>query len=198
MEKKYYVVYKPYQMLSQFKKESDKHLTLKDLDYYFERDVYPIGRLDKDSEGLLILSNDKTLNHRLLDPQYKHQRCYWVEVEGIPSQEALEALRAGVEIKLPSKKKYKTLAAKVELLNEVPSLPERVPPVRFRANIPTTWLALTLQEGKNRQVRKMTAKVGYPTLRLVRVQIEDLSLGNMQVGEVIEMNGNFLKNALKL
>jgi 23S rRNA pseudouridine2457 synthase len=198
MEQKYYIIYKPYKMLSQFTKEVPEHITLADLDYNFEKDVYPVGRLDKDSEGLLILTNDKQLNDRLLNPQNKHQKTYWVQVEGIPTEEALDQLRNGVEIKLPSKKKYKTQKAKVKLLTSAPQLPEREPAIRYRANIPTSWVAITLIEGKNRQVRKMTAKVGLPTLRLVRASIEQLELGEMQIGEVLEMDGDSLKAVLGL
>lgn len=198
MDKKYYIIYKPYKMLSQFRKEVPEHLTLADLNHSFEKDVYPVGRLDKDSEGLLLLSNDKKLTDRLLNPKHQHQRVYWVQVEGVPTAEALHQLRDGVEIKLPSKKKYKTKSAKIEVLKTAPELPERDPPIRFRANIPTTWLEISLTEGKNRQVRKMTAKVGLPTLRLVRAKIEKLELGAMQIGQVLEMEEEVLKAALKI
>lgn len=178
----YFILYKPYDVLSQFTKEVPSHRTLADL-YDFPPEVYAVGRLDKDSEGLLLLTDDKALNHRLLDPKHQHARTYWVQVENIPTEAALQALRTGVDIKV-NKKMYHTLAAQINLLDHPPALPERDPPVRFRAKIPTAWLEITLTEGKNRQVRRMCAKVGYPVLRLVRSSIEQLSLGNLNVGEV--------------
>jgi len=183
MSFQYFVIYKPYGMLSQFTREHPTHITLADLDYDFPKDVYPVGRLDKDSEGLLILTNDKQLNQRLLHPKNKHWRSYWVQVERIPTKEALQQLQEGVTIRI-KKKNYTTKNAQVSLLATPPALPERKPPVRFRKNVPTAWLNLSLIEGKNRQVRRMTAKVGFPTLRLVRHQIVDLSLSDLEVGSV--------------
>lgn len=173
-------------MLSQFTSQHETHITLAELDYDFPSDVYPVGRLDHDSEGLLFLTNDKALNQRLLHPSNQHERKYWSQVEGAPTAQELEPLRHGVEIR-PSKKHYTTLPAKVDILQEAPALPDRNPPIRDRKNIPTTWLELTLIEGKNRQVRKMTAKVGFPTLRLVRASMEGIELGDLQPGEVKEM-----------
>ena len=183
-------------MLSQFSKERPEQSTLADLGP-FPPDVYPVGRLDKDSEGLLLLTNDKALNNRLLNPKYRHQRTYWVEVEKIPDAKALRQLSEGVTIRI-NKKDYRTLPAEARLLEEVPELPERNPPVRFRKNIPTGWLEMTLVEGKNRQVRRMCAKVGYPTLRLVRVQIEQLEMGGLQPGEFREIEQSILYQLLKL
>ena len=179
--KKTYLIYKPYMMLSQFTQEVANQVTLKDLDYTFEKDIYPVGRLDADSEGLLVLSNDKTLTDKLLNPKNKHWRTYYVQVEGAITQEAIAALCKGVEIKAnKNQPPYLTQPAKVEFLQaeDIAFLPERNPPVRFRANIPTSWLSISLIEGKNRQVRKMTAAVGFPTLRLVRVAIGAWQLKN--------------------
>ena len=197
---KYYIIYKPYEMLSQFSKEGD-HKTLANLNYSFPKDVYPVGRLDADSEGLLLLTNDKQLNHLLLDPQFKHHRSYLVQVEGIFSEEAKIKLEKGVSIAVDGKK-YQTLPCSIALLplsfGEGTGVGLRNPPIRFRKNIPTTWIELTLQEGKNRQVRKMTAAVGFPTLRLVRVSIEKLNIGSMKPGEVKEISGKEISALLRI
>ncbi|WP_416171530.1 pseudouridine synthase [Algoriphagus boritolerans] len=137
----------------------------------FPKEVYPVGRLDKDSEGLLLITDDKVLNHHLLNPRFGHQRTYWAQVEGIPTPEALAKLRSGVTIRVDGRD-YKTKPTLAKILDPIPELPERTPPIRYRASIPTTWIELTLIEGKNRQVRKMTAAVGFPTLRLVRFSME--------------------------
>lgn len=177
----YYTIYKPFQVLSQFTADAGKACLA---DYFsVPKDVYPVGRLDYDSEGLLILTNDKSLNQRLLHPQFKHQRTYWAQVEGTPSAEALLALQQGVWISVDGKK-YKTLPAAAALLSAIPEIPERNPPIRFRKSVPDCWIELQLHEGKNRQVRKMTAAVGYPTLRLIRVAIERLSLEKLAPGEI--------------
>jgi 23S rRNA pseudouridine2457 synthase len=182
---RYFILYKPYGYLSQFTREAAEHMVLGDL-YPFPPDVYPVGRLDLDSEGLLLLTNDKSLNKKLLDPSFEHERTYWVQVEGIPDEAALEALRTGVAIRIKGKE-YRTLPATVRLLEQAPPLPERDPPVRFRKNIPTSWLELTLIEGKNRQVRRMCAQVGYPVLRLVRSRIGKYKVEGMKIGEVREL-----------
>ena len=183
-------------MLSQFTKEIPEHLTLADL-YSFPKDVYAIGRLDKDSEGLLLLSNDKKLNHQLLNPKHQHRRTYWAQVEGEVSVQALNQLRSGVEIRI-NKKAYQTLPAKAKVISPPTNLWERTPPIRFRANIPTTWLELELKEGKNRQVRRMCAKVGLPVLRLIRCKIEDLDLGGLAPGSVKKMEQKKLFKLLRL
>lgn len=172
-----YLIHKPYGMLSQFS-EDKRHPVLKDLDWVFSQDIYPIGRLDRDSEGLLLLSNDKSLNHQILHPQFAHEREYWVQVEGIPDPESLNQLSSGVNIK-----GYQTRPCKALLLPDL-KLPARTPPIRERKNIPTSWLSLTLTEGKNRQVRRMTAAIGFPTLRLIRVRIENLGLDDLSPGAV--------------
>ncbi len=190
---RYFIIYKPFGVLSQFQDENDRP-TLKSLGD-FPKDVYPVGRLDMDSEGLLILTNDVRVNYKVLNPKFSHEREYWIQVEGQIDLEAIQKLeRGGIEIKV-NKKKHLTLPAKASVIEE-PTLPERNPPIRFRQNIPTSWISLKLTEGKNRQVRKMTAKVGFPTLRLVRVAIEELRLDNMQVGETKEMNQNEIYHAL--
>ncbi len=182
----YFVLYKPYGMLSQFTEEAPGQLTMRDLNPALPKGVYPVGRLDKDSEGLLLLTDDNTLNHKILNPKFRHRRTYLVQVEGVPSPEAIRRLQQGVAIKT-DKGPYQTLPAKVRLLATCPELPERNPPVRFRVTIPDSWIEITLTEGKNRQVRKMCAGVGYPVLRLVRIAIEGLNLGKMKPGEVVEM-----------
>ncbi len=186
MDLKYYLLYKPFDVLSQFTKEIPSHQTLKDC-YDFPPDVYPVGRLDRDSEGLLILTNDNHLKHRVLDPSFKHQRTYLVQVENIPTPAAIQQLRDGVSFRI-KKKNYTSRRAKASLLAESPPFPARVPPIRERKNIPTAWIELSLTEGKNRQVRRMCAAVGFPVLRLIRTQIEALSLGDLEIGGVLEMD----------
>lgn len=171
----YLLFYKPYGVLSQFTDDRGR-LTLGE--YISVPDVYPVGRLDWDSEGLLLLTDDGRLQHRLSDPRYGHPRTYWVQVERIPDVLALERLATGIEIQ-----DYRTKPARVKLLATAPDLPPREPPIRDRQHIPTAWLELTLTEGKNRQVRRMTAAVGFPTLRLVRVAIGSLSLSNLSLGQ---------------
>lgn len=182
---RYFAVYKPFGVISQFSEEGG-HKTLKDC-FSVPKDVYPVGRLDTDSEGLLILTNDNHLKHKLLDPHFKHRKTYWVQVEGNISTDAIEALKSGVEISIKGKK-HTSLPAKANLLpaEKHSSLPERTPPIRFRKNIPDSWLELQITEGKNRQVRRMTAKVGFPTLRLVRYGIENLSIKDLNPGDIIE------------
>lgn len=194
---RYFIIYKPYEMLSQFSREGD-HKTLADLSYSFPKDVYPVGRLDADSEGLLLLTNDKMLNHQLLDPKFKHRRIYWAQVDGRVSQEAISRLEKGVSITNEGKA-YQTLPCKAAIIpspEENGTLGPRHPPIRFRKSIPTTWIELTLREGKNRQVRKMTAAAGFPTLRLVRAAIEKITLGNMKPGEVREIKKEEINSLL--
>lgn len=166
--------YKPYGVLTKFTDEEGRP-TLSD--YINMPEIYAAGRLDLDSEGLLLLTNDNRLNHRLTDPRYEHPRTYWVQVERIPDAKAIRHLELGVIIK-----GYKTLPATVKLLDSEPDIPPRNPPIRFRKSIPTAWLEMTLIEGKNRQVRRMTAAVGFPTLRLVRVAIGPIHLDGLQEG----------------
>ena len=185
MPLQYFVVYKPFAVLCQFSPVGNK-ATLKDF-FPVPTDVYPVGRLDFDSEGLLLLSNDKSLNQRLLTPRSAHEREYWVQVEGDISDDALVELSSGTTISVDGKS-YKTKPAKAERFSTPPQVAERNPPIRVRKNIPDTWIRLSLKEGKNRQVRKMTAKTGYPTLRLIRYRIEKLTLGNMQPGDIISLS----------
>ena len=192
---RYFLIYKPYLMLSQFSREGDKQ-TLADLEFDFPGDVYPVGRLDADSEGLLLLTNDKQLNHRLLNPKFRHNRTYYVQVDGALTNEATEQLSAGVTIMVDGKS-YRTLPANAKILPK-PDLPARNPPIRYRADIPTSWLSISLHEGKNRQVRKMTAAVGFPTLRLVRWSIETLTAGGMQPGDVRELTDAEVMQGLNL
>ena len=189
----YFIAYKPFGVLTQFSGEGPTLATLGE----FPKEVYPVGRLDKDSEGLLLLTDDKGLNHQLLNPRFAHQRTYYVQVEGIPTPEALAQLQAGVTIQVDGKG-YQTKPALVKLLAEAPALPDRNPPIRFRATIPDRWLALTLIEGKNRQVRKMTAAVGFPTLRLVRYSMEKITLDGMEAGEVRELSQELVYRSLGL
>ncbi|MCO6478212.1 MAG: pseudouridine synthase [Phaeodactylibacter sp.] len=193
---RYFIIYKPYGVLSQFTREHPGHRTLGEL-FQFPKDVYPVGRLDQDSEGLLIITNDKRLNHLLLDPSYAHSRTYLVQVEGEPQKEDLGKLRKGVRIRV-GKKEYTTLPAQARLLPQPPPAPERDPPIRVRKTVPDSWIELELQEGKNRQVRRMCAKIGFPVLRLIRSKIERLEARDMQVGEVREMEKKEIYRLLRL
>lgn len=168
--------HKPYGVLSQFTPDGSPHRTL--AEFGFPPGVYPIGRLDADSEGLLLLSDEAALNQRLLHPMRGHERIYWVQVERIPSAEALAALTRGVVIQ-----GHQTLPCRVRMLAPQPVVAPRDPPIRFRKSVPDCWIELELVEGKNRQVRRMTASIGHPTLRLLRMQIgayrmEDLPPGH--------------------
>ena len=191
----YYVIFKSYGVLSQFSRPEPHHKTLADLGFKFPEDVYPVGRLDKDSEGLLILTNDKKLNHQLLNPHFAHSRAYAVQVDGQITDEGIQMLENGIDIKL-GKTMYHTMPAKAKLLPEGIGLPERDPPVRYRKMIPTSWIELTLIEGKNRQIRKMCAEAGFPVLRLVRTRIEKLFLKGLKPGDVKEMEGKELRELL--
>ena len=169
---------KPYNVLSQFT-DSEQRDTL--ADYISDNHCYPAGRLDYDSEGLLLLTDNGSLQHRISHPLHKLPKTYWVQVEGQPTTAAIQTLRTGTVLK-----DGKTAPAKVSMI-EPPALWPRQPPVRFRQHIPTEWLQLTITEGRNRQVRRMTAAVGFPTLRLIRCQIGDWHLGNLQPGEFKEL-----------
>lgn len=180
---RYYLIYKPYLVLSQFTDPVGGKRTLGEL-YDFPKDVYPVGRLDEDSEGLLLLTNDPGKNREMLGKGIEKE--YWVQVEGIPTEEALQQLRTGVDIRV-RKKVHHTAPAIVRRLDPPPLLPPREPPIRVRLSVPDRWLSLTLREGKNRQVRRMTAKVGFPTLRLVRWRFAHFTIEGMQPGEVREV-----------
>jgi 23S rRNA pseudouridine2457 synthase len=178
MSHRYLLFYKPFDVLCQF--TNPDRLACRTLaDFIDVPEVYSVGRLDRDSEGLLLLTDHGSLKHRLCHPDFGHQRTYWVQVEGIPTDEAIDQLRNGVQVQ-----NYCTRPAQVERLLEEPDLAPRVPPIRERKAIPTDWLALTLTEGRNRQVRRMTAAVGFPTLRLVRAAIGGgLTLSGLEPGQ---------------
>lgn len=196
MMPEYYIFYKPYQVLCQFSKEGDKK-TLADFFPLISKDIYPVGRLDYDSEGLLILTNDKSLTHKLLDPNFGHPRTYFVQVDGAINEEAIRRLTNGVTIKVDGKD-HCTKKAQASIFENEPSLPARNPPIRFRKDIPTSWIELTLTEGKNRQVRHMTAAVGYPTLRLVRYAIGKLSIDGLAPGDHKLIDGQRIKSLLQI
>ena len=172
---------KPYGVLSQFTIDGSPNRPL--AQFGFPPRVYPIGRLDADSEGLLLLSDEPELNERLLHPRRGHRRVYWVQVERAPDAAALAKLSRG-----PTVQGRKSLPCRAWLLEPQPEVPPRDPPIRFRKNVPTSWIGLELIEGKNRQVRRMTAAVGHPTLRLLRVQIGEFALGNLAPGAWKELS----------
>ena len=181
----YFLIYKPFQVLSQFTSTEGK-LCLKDI-LQVPNDVYPVGRLDYDSEGLLLITNDKSINQQLLDPLYAHKRTYWVQVEGAITEEALKQLSKGVSINVDGKI-YPTRPAVLEQLSANLKVPDRNPPIRFRKNIPTTWVSIELTEGKNRQVRKMFAQVGFPVLRLIRANLGRYTILDMQPGDCLSLS----------
>ena len=175
--------HKPYGVLSQFTPEpSARWRTL--ADFAFPKNVYPLGRLDADSEGLLLLSDEPGLNSRLLDPHHSHHREYWVQVERVPSAAALARLARG-GLKLDS---HASLPCLARIIDPAPVIPPRTPPIRFRKDIPDCWISLELTEGKNRQVRRMTAAVGHPTLRLIRVRIGAFALAELAPGRWRELS----------
>ncbi len=175
--------HKPYGVLSQFTSDGSPNRTL--AEFGFPKGVYAIGRLDADSEGLILLSDEAGLNSRLLHPTQGHGRCYWVQVERIPTPEALRRLERGVDIQ-----GHRTLPCRAALLEPQPVVAPRDPPIRVRKSVPDCWIALELVEGKNRQVRRMTASVGYPTLRLMRVRIGRFELGTLPAGKWRELGGD--------
>jgi 23S rRNA pseudouridine2457 synthase len=168
--------HKPYGVLSQFTPDGSPNRPLDG--FGLPPRVYALGRLDADSEGLLLLSDEPGLNSRLLDPENGHPRTYWAQVERIPAPDALAQLASGVTIQ-----GYRTRPCRVRLLDPQPSVPPRDPPIRFRKNVADCWLELELVEGKNRQVRRMTAAIGHPTLRLLRVRIGTFELGHLPAGQ---------------
>lgn len=176
-------LHKPYGVLSQFTPEpGSRWRTL--ADFGLPRGVYPLGRLDADSEGLLLLSDEPGLNHRLLDPEHGHPREYWVQVERVPTDAALARLaRGGLDLG-----GHRTRPLRAHRLVPPPSVPPRDPPVRFRKTVPDAWLSLELTEGKNRQVRRMTAAIGHPTLRLIRVRVGGFLLGGLAPGTWRELS----------
>ena len=173
---------KPFNVLCQFTDRSQPpRATL--AGFGLPPNVYAAGRLDYDSEGLLLLTDNGSLAHRLTDPKHKQPKTYWVQVEGVPTEDKLQALRGGVQLN-----DGPTLPAGVQLMEQAPALWERNPPVRFRKTVPDAWLAITIREGRNRQVRRMTAAVGLPTLRLVRASIGPWQLGDLGVGQWVAVD----------
>lgn len=168
--------HKPFGVLSQFTEDGSGNRTL--AEFKFPKNVYPIGRLDADSEGLLLLSDEAGLNQMLLHPRHAHERIYWAQVERIPSEKSLQQLAQGVIVQ-----GRKTLPCSAKILEPQPIVLLRDPPVRFRKSVPDCWIELELVEGKNRQVRRMTAAIGHPTLRLLRVRIGNFPLGDLKAGE---------------
>ena len=191
---RYFIINKPYKVLSQYTDEAEN----KGLGSIFRipKGIYAVGRLDLDSEGLLILTNDKKLNNFLLNPENEHKRTYHVEVEGTPSTAALNVLSEGISITIDGKL-YRTKKAEVRILKDY-DFPERSPAVNRIKHPETSWIEVILTEGKNRQVRKMTAKVGHPTLRLIRVGIESLALHPLMPGQIVMISKKVLYKKLKL
>lgn len=192
---RYFVIYKPYQTLSQFSAEPGKK-TLKDW-FSVPKDVYPVGRLDYDSEGLLLLTNDPSLNQMLLHPRNAHSRTYFAQVDGKIADQAIEHLKSGVVIQVNGKP-HNCKAANAYILDHEPILPERNPPIRFRKTVPAPWISITLKEGKNRQVRKMCAAVGAPVLRLVRMEMEALTIQGWAAGQIQEFTRDQLARLLHI
>jgi 23S rRNA pseudouridine2457 synthase len=182
---RYFIVYKPYKTLSQFTSALNKK-TLADF-FSVPGNIYPVGRLDEDSEGLLILTNDKKLNHRLLNPAFDHEREYWVQVEGEITNEAVMQMQQGLQLNIKGDM-YQAKSSVVYMFDKAPLVAERIPPIRYRASVATSWIKIILKEGKNRQVRKMTAHVGFPTLRLIRYRVEQIELKDMKPATMIELS----------
>lgn len=178
MGPQYYAIHKPFGVLSQFSNEGI-HPGLLHLKLGLPKDVYPVGRLDRDSEGLLLLTNDNRFKANLTDPDEAHARIYWVQVEGSPTAADLHAFERPMELTI-RKKPFVTAPAHASLLENM-SIEERNPPIRFRKSVPTAWIELTIREGKNRQVRKMTAHAGFPTLRLMRIAIGQLQMSALKL-----------------
>ncbi|OUT94782.1 MAG: hypothetical protein CBB92_13220 [Flammeovirgaceae bacterium TMED32] len=191
---RYFIINKPYKVLSQYTDEAENE-GLGSI-FRIPKGIYAVGRLDLDSEGLLILTNDKKLNSALLNPKNKHKRTYHVEVEGTPSTAALKALSEGLHISIDGKS-YRTKKAEARVLMDY-NFPERSPAVNRIKHPETSWVEVILTEGKNRQVRKMTAKVGHPTLRLIRVGVEDLALHPLMPGQIVMISKKVLYKKLKL
>ena len=179
-----YRFWKPFGVLTKFT-DAENRPTL--ADYVSIPEIYAAGRLDLDSEGLLLLTDSGSLSHRLTDPRFQHPRTYWAQVEHIPDEAALQRLRTGIELS-EGGRLWRTRPAQVDLLADPPDLPERDVPIRVRQSIPTSWLQLTITEGRNRQVRRMTAAVGCPTLRLVRWAIGTITLAGLTPGTLLPLS----------
>ena len=196
MRHQYFALNKPYGYLSQFSDEAS-HPGLLKLNLGLPKDVYPIGRLDRDSEGLLLLTNDNRFKSEMISPEGEHERRYWVQVEGEPQAQEMHAFERPMELTI-RKNAFTTRPASAQVLNNI-EVPERTPPIRHRLNVPTTWLEISLTEGKNRQVRKMTAHVGFPTLRLIRKGFGSLDLDQLEIeiGKVQELTQEEAYKALR-
>jgi 23S rRNA pseudouridine2457 synthase len=182
--------HKPFGVLSQFTGDGSPNRPL--AEFNFPKNVYPIGRLDADSEGLLLLSDEPAWNERLLHPRHAHEREYWAQVERVPTRKALDKLQKGVLIQ-----GHQTLPCRAWLLEPQPEISPRIPPIRFRKSVPDCWIGLELIEGKNRQVRRMTAAIGHPTLRLLRVRIGNFWLGELPAGQWRELSAEQVRFVLE-
>jgi 23S rRNA pseudouridine2457 synthase len=191
----YYIYFKPFNVMTQFSSVDGK-TTLGDL-LKLKDDVYPVGRLDYDSEGLLILTNDNDLKTIVLDPTFGHKRTYLLQLEGDITDSSIELLEQGVEININGEI-YQTLPAEIEKLQTDPIVAPRSIPIRIRENVPTSWIKLKLTEGKNRQARKMAAKVGFPVLRLIRISIGDIDLKDMIPGDITQISKNTIYRLLNI
>ena len=198
---RYFIANKPFNVICQFTQGSEGQRTLADLNFDFPKDIYPIGRLDIDSEGLLLMTNDRRLNHTLLNPQFAHERTYLSLVQDIPTEESLEKFRNGLDIKI-EKKRHITLPCKCNRVEDLTpffngqDVWERIPPPMPQAWKPMTWLEVVLTEGKYRQVRRMCAKIEHPCLRLIRVKIANLTLGDLPTNEVLEFDRDYIYGQL--
>ena len=200
---RYFIANKPYNMICQFTPDYERQRTLANLNFAFSKDVYPIGRLDIDSEGLLLMTNDRKLNHTLLNPQFAHERTYLAQVQETPIEEKLQQFRNGLEVKI-EKKLINTLPCQCRVVEDLTpffngkEVWERDPPPIPSAYKPMSWLEVALIEGKYRQVRRMCAKIEHPCLRLIRVKIANLTLGDLPVNEVLELEHDFVYHQLGL
>jgi len=193
---RYFSIYKPYGVLSQFTPDHPGQRTLSDM-FTIPPDTYPVGRLDQDSEGLLVLTNDNSLKSKVLSPRSKISKTYWAHVEGEIAPDDLIPLQQGLSIRVKGRT-VPLLPVKARVLDQAPPLPDRDPPIRFRKAVPDSWVELVLEEGKNRQVRRMMAAIGFPVLRLVRTQIANIHLDGMEPGEMREWTKNAIYKRLGL
>ena len=200
---RYFIANKPYNMICQFTPDYERQRTLANLNFAFSKDVYPIGRLDIDSEGLLLMTNDRKLNHTLLNPQFAHVRTYLAQVQETPIEEKLQQFRNGLQVKI-EKKLINTLPCQCRVVEDLTpffngkEVWERDPPPIPSAYKPMSWLEVALIEGKYRQVRRMCAKIEHPCLRLIRVKIANLTLGDLPVNDVLELEHDFVYHQLGL
>lgn len=193
---RYFALNKPYGLLSQFTNEAG-HPGISSLGLGLPSDVWPVGRLDRDSEGLLLLTNDMRYRRALTDPTSNCPKSYWVQIEGDPSEQDVRLMELPMKLRIKGKE-HVTVGARVSLMSDL-SIEERTPPIRFRKHIPTRWIQLEITEGKNRQIRRMTAHVGFPTLRLIRAGIGNLKLEDLKIepGTVRELDWSMANRALR-